>query len=201
MKKKSSRSRQPRGRSRKLSRPSVSTDSPNVCQSDDIACIVSSLVQRLATDQAYEDLSQSIASKRVRVHLAIMIEPYLSYILSGTKTIESRFSVNRCAPHGAVSEGDIILFKASGGPVTGIARASWVDSLDLNRATWKKIRTQYVSELRVSEDFLEAKRDASYATFIGVADVRAIDPLVVTKRDRRGWVVLAENPFQCSLLA
>ena len=28
-----------------------------------------------------------------KIHMALMVEPYLSYILSGKKTIESRFSM------------------------------------------------------------------------------------------------------------
>ena len=33
----------------------------------------------------------------VQVHLAVMVEPYLSRVLDGSKTIESRFSRKNCA--------------------------------------------------------------------------------------------------------
>ena len=39
----------------------------------------------------------------VQVHLAVMVEPYLSRVLDGSKTIESRFSRKKIAPWGRVS--------------------------------------------------------------------------------------------------
>lgn len=33
-----------------------------------------------------------------KIHMALMVEPYLSYILSGEKTIESRFSMKKISP-------------------------------------------------------------------------------------------------------
>ncbi|RBP05022.1 hypothetical protein DFR50_1376 [Roseiarcus fermentans] len=41
-------------------------------------------------------------SSRVGIHLAIFAEPFLSMVLSGEKTIESRFRRNRCAPYGEI---------------------------------------------------------------------------------------------------
>ena len=37
----------------------------------------------------------------VQVHLAVMVEPYLSRVLDGSKTMESRFSRKKIAPWGA----------------------------------------------------------------------------------------------------
>src|SRR5271169_6453922 len=66
------------------------------------------------------------------IHLAVFIEPFLGYVLDGTKTVESRFSINRCAPFGKVSQGDVLLLKRAGGPVVGITRvlAVWSYHLD-----------------------------------------------------------------------
>lgn len=44
-----------------------------------------------------------------RIHLAILTEPYLEWILSGKKTVESRFSIHRVPPFGVVSPGDAFL--------------------------------------------------------------------------------------------
>lgn len=52
-------------------------------------------------------------------HLAILKQPYLDYILSGQKTIESRFSRLKSAPFGVIKAGDIVLLKESGGKVKG----------------------------------------------------------------------------------
>ena len=64
---------------------------------------------------------------RVGIHLAIFTEPFLSMVLSGEKTIESRFSRNRCAPYGEINDGDIILLKGVARPICGIAlaRRTW----------------------------------------------------------------------------
>ena len=41
----------------------------------------------------------------VQVHLAVMVEPYLSRVLDGSKTIESRFSRKKLRPGGACHPG------------------------------------------------------------------------------------------------
>src|ERR1700680_4435376 len=65
------------------------------------------------------------------IHLAVFVEPFLGYVLDGSKTVESRFSVNRCAPFGKVSRGDVVLLKRAGGAVVGIARVRTVWSYQL----------------------------------------------------------------------
>src|SRR4029077_16030744 len=50
-------------------------------------------------------------------------QPFLSLVLNGPKTVESRFSRNRCAPFGEVEGGDIILLKEVSGPIRGIGLA------------------------------------------------------------------------------
>ena len=37
--------------------------------------------------------------KNTQLHLGIFTEPYLTYMLDGKKTIESRFSKNKIAPY------------------------------------------------------------------------------------------------------
>src|SRR5437867_4139305 len=54
------------------------------------------------------------------LHLAVLLEPYLGYVLEGRKTVESRFSAVRCPPYRRVQSGDVVLLKSSGGPVEGI---------------------------------------------------------------------------------
>jgi len=55
--------------------------------------------------------------KQQKQHLAIFNPPFLELILERRKTIEGRFSKVRCAPFGAVQEGDVVLMKESGGLV------------------------------------------------------------------------------------
>src|SRR5260370_23796787 len=49
------------------------------------------------------------------IHIAVMVEPFLSYILDGTKTIESRFSKNLIPPYRRITPGDLVFLNASPG--------------------------------------------------------------------------------------
>jgi len=131
--------------------------------------------------------------KQNHQHLAIFREPYLSAVLDGRKTVESRFSKNKCAPFGRVKEGDIILLKRSGGMIVAWAKAGCVWSYDagLSRLPIKEIRQRFGKRLCIDDvAFWKAKAAARYATLIELCDVTRLDPTPFPKRDRRGWVVI-----------
>jgi hypothetical protein len=126
------------------------------------------------------------------LHLGIFVEPFLRYILEGRKTIESRFSVHRSAPYQRASIGDIVLLKASGGPIVGVCRVIHVWFYELDPRTWSEIRNQFAGAMCAEGSDFWAKREAAeFATLLQVANVRAIEPVPFPKRDRRGWVVLS----------
>ena len=83
-------------------------------------------------------------------HVAIMKKKWklIEKILMGEKTIESRWYVNKTAPWGKISSGDIIYFKDSGCPVTAKATVSLVESFD--NMTSEKIR-----QLRMRPDVVK----------------------------------------------
>jgi hypothetical protein len=125
------------------------------------------------------------------IHLAVFVEPFLGYVLDGSKTVESRFSVNRCAPFGQVSRGDVVLLKRAGGPVVGIAQVRTVWSYQLDKSSWRVIRKRFAEALRAQDpEFWERRSGASYATLMLMDHVRKLRPVGWEKRDRRGWVVL-----------
>jgi hypothetical protein len=125
------------------------------------------------------------------IHLAVFVEPFLGYVLDGSKTVESRFSVNRCAPFGKVSQGDVVLLKKAGGPVVGIALVRTVWSYKLDESSWGLIRERFAKVLRAQDpEFWERRRGASYATLMLIDHVLALEPVEWEKKDRRGWVVL-----------
>ena len=126
----------------------------------------------------------------VGLHLAIFAEPFLSLVLDGQKTLESRFSRNRCAPFDAVRDGDIILMKEPGGPVCGIAMAHRTLFFDLHHDSIIRIREEYGATICADDTFWEQRRDASYATLIELAEPVSIAEFPCNKRDRRGWVAL-----------
>ena len=66
------------------------------------------------------------------IHLAIMVEPYLSMIFSRDKTIESRFSQKKIKPYGNVFTNDIVVLKKSGGAICGIFNVSDVLSYEFS---------------------------------------------------------------------
>lgn len=141
----------------------------------------------------WEDRLRAVADSRVSdisVHLAVFIEPYLQYVLDGRKTVESRFSVVRCAPFARVKPADIVLLKRTGGPVVGICEVAQVWSYELEPKSWEEIR-QFADALCAQDpEFWRSRSHASYATLMRLRNVRALPSIPWKKRDRRGWVVL-----------
>jgi len=128
-------------------------------------------------------------NNRAQLHLAIFVEPYLTFILEGKKTVESRFSSVRCAPYDKVSTGDVILLKKAGGPVSGICRVGSAWFYEVDRASLKAIRRDFAAQICPADsDFWSAREEKSFATLISLADVKKLPEFTINKRDRRGWV-------------
>lgn len=53
-------------------------------------------------------------------HIAILRQPFFDLVLSGQKTIESRFSMKKVASFDKIKVGDDILLKQTGKPVTAM---------------------------------------------------------------------------------
>ena len=126
----------------------------------------------------------------IGVHLAVFREPFLSLALNGPKTVESRFSRNRCAPFGEIGDGDIILLKEISGPIRGIALAKSVWFYDLTIEPLDRLRDRFGDTICADDDFWKSRRAAAYATLIELAETTSLEPLSCDKRDRRGWVSL-----------
>jgi hypothetical protein len=128
------------------------------------------------------------------IHLAIFVQPYIGYILTGKKTIESRLSKNKCSPYGKVRHGDIILLKQSGGPVIGLCEVSEAWYYKLDPMTWSKLMIDFFDEINVKdESFWVERQAASYATLLRISHPESIQPLSVSKKDKRGWVVMDKH--------
>ena len=128
-------------------------------------------------------------------HLAVFVEPFLSYVLDGSKTVESRFSVNRAEPYRRVAVDDVLLIKSSGGPIVAVAEVKQTSFYELNGEQLEVIKKKFGSALRVEEEaFWEDRRECYYATIVGLANLRKIAPVVCDKRDKRGWVRLRYQP-------
>jgi hypothetical protein len=129
-----------------------------------------------------------------QAHVAVMHEPFLSYVLDGRKRVESRFSRTRVAPYGQVRAGDLLLLKELGGPISGLAEVTHADSYVLDPTVWTMLHDRFASALCADEAFWEQRRDARFATLMSLGAVTPMEPVPVDKHDRRGWVVLVSEP-------
>ena len=140
----------------------------------------------------YLDKLSATAPPPFSIHLAVLLEPYLQFILEGSKTVESRFSKHRIAPFNSVEQGDVILLKRSAArAISGVCLVSRVWFYQLDVDSWDEIRDRFTSVLRAEDpSFWQQRKSAQFATLMRVTEVQVLPPIEVPKRDRRGWVVL-----------
>lgn len=97
-------------------------------------------------------------------HLAIMTPSrhFIEKILSGQKTIESRWYKHKIAPWNRIKSGDMVYFKDSGRKVTARARVAAVAQFELNDLTeGLRIAKTYQKEICLSD---LAIKDTSWLT-------------------------------------
>jgi hypothetical protein len=144
--------------------------------------------------------SEKLGDPRCAVHLGVFVEPFLSLVLDGSKSVESRFSTRRCAPFHRVGVGDIMLLKGASGPVKGICEVAKAWYFDLRSTPIAKVRERFGRAICADDDFWRSRQEADYATLLKVQAVRELPPFSCPKRDRRGWVVFpASAPRQLAL--
>lgn len=169
------------------------SDSPLDTMSARARALLADLVNRVDTpsDWAERYANALDPTHPVQLHLAIFVEPFLSWVIDGTKTVESRFSSVRCAPWDAVKENDVVLMKQSSGPVVGTFIVGFVSSYRITGGDLDDIRCLFGDSIRAEDDEFWANRSgAKYATLMGIAAHHRIQPTPIPKRDRRGWVVI-----------
>jgi hypothetical protein len=161
----------------------------------------SQIVACLDGDRDWDLPLSRLARGQAGLHLAILVEPFCSLLLEGTKTIESRFSRIRCSPYGTLAEGDIVVVKKTGGPVRGAFQAGTVRSYQLTPDRVTELRHRYAAQICAPDDEFWARRaDCVYATLVDVTCVRVLPELAFPKKDRRGWVQLTRPSLQETLL-
>lgn len=155
---------------------------------------LSAVAKILRSDPSWADAARALTDRSSRapsVHLAVFIEPFLGHVLSGKKTVESRFSTVRFPPYGRVARGDLVLLKESGGPVVGIAEIGAAWFYRLTPDSWKTIRREFATALCAEDpEFWASRAHAEYATLMYVSRAKRLSPIDWPKRDRRGWVVV-----------
>lgn len=122
-------------------------------------------------------------------HVAIMRKSWglLPRILSGEKTIESRWYSSRRPPFGKIKAGETIYFKDSGEPITISAEVEKVlEFSGLNPKKAEEILCRYGSMdgLRREEipEFLERFKGKKYCTLIFLKNPHKIPPFEISKK-------------------
>ncbi len=116
-------------------------------------------------------------------HVAIMKKSwgFLSKIISGEKTIESRFYNSKRAPWGKIKAGDRVFFKNSGEKITVLAKVSKVLQNPENIEQYKKA---------ICLDEIPKKK---YSILIFLKDVQKTDPFEINKKgfgSQSAWITI-----------
>lgn len=128
--------------------------------------------------------------RKKRVHVAIMRKSWglTPKLLTGEKTIESRWYRNRCRPWNQIETGDIVYFKDSGEPVRIRSVVKKVLQFDnLNSEKVKQILKKYgkADGLGIgAEDFdkyFEMFRNKRYCVIIALKNIERIEPFQIDK--------------------
>ena len=131
-------------------------------------------------------------------HLAILDKKrkILEKIISGEKSIESRWYKLKKTPYGMIKPGDTVFFKDSGDPVT--VQATVEKALffsDLTKEKYKEIIEKYANKIclknRNIEDYVKQKY--KYVTLIFLKEVKEIQPFTVNKKGSvlmAAWIIL-----------
>lgn len=124
-------------------------------------------------------------------HIVILRQPYFNMVVSGEKTIESRFSMHKVAPYGKVSIGDEILLKETGKDVTATAKVKDVKYYKLTPEIVEEIRIQYGKQIGTDrfEDW-ESSLQKRYCSLIWLTNVKQIEPIKVERSNGAGWLIV-----------
>ena len=126
-------------------------------------------------------------------HLAIFKGGTGELILTGKKTVESRFSRVKNPPFGVIGSGDLVYIKPSGKDIIGqfrVKKVIFFDGLDLGDLS--DLRKKYGKDLAVEEEYWDKNKDSRFGTLIFIGDSSRFitSPIKFPKKDLRGWVVL-----------
>lgn len=148
------------------------------------------LRERLTGNQFWSEKLRGENVGLFTLHLAILREPYLQFVLEGKKTIETRFAKMACPPFERVAKGDVIMLKRTPGDIVGVCAVDSAWFYRLDAASLAQIKSKFGRAIcPAGPDFWDERRQATVASLILIDKVTKITPLKIEKRDRRGWVV------------
>ena len=137
-------------------------------------------------------------------HIAIMRRSWglTQKLLSGEKTIESRWYMNRYIPWNRISPNDIIYFKDSGQPITLKAQVKKVlQFADLTPQKVRHILSKYAKADGLGtqptkwQPYLKRFRNKKYCLLIFLKNVKQITPFLINKTGfgaMASWLIVAD---------
>lgn len=135
------------------------------------------------------------AAAKATEHVAIVHPWVIDALLTGQKTIESRFSRDKRPPFGRIKKGHCVYFRATGGGYEARARASRVQCLeDLTPRLVDQIAAEHRDRIGGDDAYWEGVREARCVTLVHLTGCEAVShgPSLDRQRgDRRAWFVLA----------
>ncbi|MBM4402681.1 MAG: hypothetical protein FJ044_05555 [Candidatus Cloacimonetes bacterium] len=132
-----------------------------------------------------------------RTHVAIMRKSWglTSKLLTGEKTIESRWYKNKYKPWGQIDTGDTVYFKDSGEPITVKAIVAKVSQFDnLNSDKVGELLRQYSKsdglgvDAKSFDKYFAMFKNKKYCLIIFLKEVEGVEPF---KIDKSGFGIMA----------
>ncbi|TFB09116.1 hypothetical protein E3V08_01270 [Candidatus Atribacteria bacterium MT.SAG.1] len=121
-------------------------------------------------------------------HIAIMKKSWglIKKVVTGEKTVESRWYKLRCAPWDRIKSGDILYFKDSGEPITVKAKVTKVLQFDnLNPKKTERILARYgkadLGTNHIIPEIREYVSGKNYCIFVFFDNVEKIEPFNINK--------------------
>jgi len=120
-------------------------------------------------------------------HVAIVNKAWklIPKIINGTKTIESRWYVNKTKPWNSIKVGERVFFKNSGEPITVSAVVSKVLQFDnLDETQFRNIMKEYGDGIQVIErEYDEYYQSKNYCILVFLKDVKQLEkPFDISKK-------------------
>jgi len=120
-------------------------------------------------------------------HIAIMNKRWklIPKIINGTKTIESRWYVNKIKPWNSIKVGERVFFKNSGEPITVSTVVSKVLQFEnLDETQFRNIMEEYGDGIQVIErEYDEYYQSKNYCILVFLKDVKQLEkPFDISKK-------------------
>ena len=118
-------------------------------------------------------------------HVAILDKKrkLLDKIISGEKTIESRWYKHQKTPYGIAKEGDIVYFKDSGEPVAAKAIVSAVLYFNLQHTNVSEVIQKYGRQICLEDTDPQQYKQFRYCSLIFLKNVEKIPPFQINVSD------------------